>query len=88
MRALTWLHTIRQLDEKTNARVMVRAAHHWDVPWEQARKILRSALAPYGLQKPIWQGGIRESLRSRRRGAILQKRTQQVPCFQQKTAQP
>lgn len=42
--------TIRQLDEKTKARLRVRAAHHGRSMEEEAREILRSALsAP---QKP------------------------------------
>jgi plasmid stability protein len=37
--------TIRQLDEKTKARLRVRAAHHGRSMEEEARDILRSALA-------------------------------------------
>lgn len=36
--------TIRQLDEKTKARLRVRAAHHGRSMEEEAREILRSAL--------------------------------------------
>jgi antitoxin FitA len=38
--------TIRQLDEKTKARLRVRAAHHGRSMEEEAREILRSALKP------------------------------------------
>jgi antitoxin FitA len=37
--------TIRQLDEKTKTRLRVRAAHHGRSMEEEARDILRSALA-------------------------------------------
>ena len=37
--------TIRQLDEKTKIRLRVRAAHHGRSMEEEAREILRSALA-------------------------------------------
>jgi antitoxin FitA len=37
--------TIRQLDEKTKTRLRVRAAHHGRSMEEEAREILRSALA-------------------------------------------
>jgi antitoxin FitA len=37
--------TIRQLDEKTKARLRVRAAHHGRSMEQEAREILRSALA-------------------------------------------
>jgi antitoxin FitA len=37
--------TIRQLDEKTKARLRVRAAHHGRSMEEEAREILRSTLA-------------------------------------------
>ena len=37
--------TIRQLDEKTKARLRVRAAHHGRSMEEEAREILRSALS-------------------------------------------
>lgn len=36
--------TIRQLDEKTKARLRVRAAHHGRSMEEEAREILRAAL--------------------------------------------
>jgi plasmid stability protein len=36
--------TIRRLDEKTKARLRVRAAHHGRSMEEEAREILRSAL--------------------------------------------
>jgi antitoxin FitA len=36
--------TIRQLDERTKARLRVRAAHHGRSMEEEAREILRSAL--------------------------------------------
>lgn len=36
--------TIRQLDDKTKARLRVRAAHHGRSMEEEAREILRSAL--------------------------------------------
>jgi len=38
--------TIRQLDEKTKARLRVRAAHHGRSMEEEAREILRSAFTP------------------------------------------
>jgi antitoxin FitA len=37
--------TIRQLDEKTKARLRVQAAHHGRSMEEEAREILRSALS-------------------------------------------
>jgi plasmid stability protein len=37
--------TIRQLDERTKARLRVRAAHHGRSMEEEAREILRSTLA-------------------------------------------
>lgn len=37
--------TIRQLDEKTKARLRIRAAHHGRSMEEEAREILRSTLA-------------------------------------------
>jgi antitoxin FitA len=37
--------TIRRLDEKTKSRLRVRAAHHGRSMEEEAREILRSALA-------------------------------------------
>lgn len=37
--------TIRKLDEKTKARLRVRAAHHGRSMEQEAREILRSALA-------------------------------------------
>ncbi len=37
--------TIRQLDEKTKTRLRVRAAHHGRSMEQEAREILRSALA-------------------------------------------
>jgi plasmid stability protein len=37
--------TIRQLDQKTKTRLRVRAAHHGRSMEEEAREILRSALA-------------------------------------------
>jgi plasmid stability protein len=36
--------TIRQLDERTKARLRIRAAHHGRSMEEEAREILRSAL--------------------------------------------
>ena len=36
--------TIRQLDEKTKARLRIRAAHHGRSMEEEAREILRSSL--------------------------------------------
>jgi len=39
--------TIRQLDEKTKARLRVRAAHHGRSMEEEAREILRSALTVF-----------------------------------------
>jgi plasmid stability protein len=37
--------TIRQLDEKTKARLRIRAAHHGRSMEEEAREILRASLA-------------------------------------------
>lgn len=37
--------TIRQLDDKTKARLRIRAAHHGRSMEEEAREILRSTLA-------------------------------------------
>ena len=39
--------TIRRLDEKTKARLRVRAAHHGRSMEEEAREILRSALTAF-----------------------------------------
>jgi len=53
--------TIRQLDEKTKARLRVQAAHHGRSMQEEAREILRCALS--GAQT---QGGdLAESIRKR-----------------------
>jgi plasmid stability protein len=43
--------TIRQLDEKTKARLRVRAAHHGHSMEEEAREILRNALTTSSAQK-------------------------------------
>jgi plasmid stability protein len=57
--------TIRQLDEKTKTRLRVRAAHHGRSMEEEAREILRSALAA---ASPV-KGNLAESIR--RRFAVL-----------------
>jgi antitoxin FitA len=43
--------TIRKLDEKTKARLRVRAAHHGRSMEEEAREILRSALVASSPQR-------------------------------------
>jgi len=53
--------TIRQLDEKTKIRLRVRAAHHGRSMEEEAREILRSALAA---SSPV-KGNLAEAIRRR-----------------------
>jgi plasmid stability protein len=53
--------TIRQLDEKTKARLRIRAAHHGRSMEEEAREILRIALSRTQPQ----QGNLAESIRQR-----------------------
>jgi plasmid stability protein len=57
--------TIRQLDDKIKARLRVRAAHHGRSMEEEAREILRSALAGSSTGK----GNLAEAIR--RRFAVL-----------------
>jgi antitoxin FitA len=52
--------TIRQLDEKTKARLRVRAAHHGRSMEQEAREILRSALATMRPAKGDLTQAIRE----------------------------
>jgi antitoxin FitA len=54
--------TIRQLDEKTKARLRVRAAHHGRSMEEEAREILRSALTTTSFSTP---GNLAETIRRR-----------------------
>jgi len=51
--------TIRQLDEKTKARLRVQAAHHGRSMEEEAREILRSALTAVRAEKRNLAGSIR-----------------------------
>ena len=53
--------TIRQLDQKTKARLRVRAAHHGRSMEEEAREILRSALTASSATK----GNLAEAIRRR-----------------------
>jgi len=53
--------TIRKLDEKTKARLRVRAAHHGRSMEEEAREILRSAVSGAAPQSP----NLAESIRKR-----------------------
>ena len=53
--------TIRQLDEKTKARLRVRAAHRGRSMEEEAREILRSALAASSSER----GNLAEAIRRR-----------------------
>jgi plasmid stability protein len=53
--------TIRQLDEKTKARLRVQAAHHGRSMEEEAREILRSALS---IVRPV-KGNLAETIRQR-----------------------
>jgi plasmid stability protein len=53
--------TIRNLDEQTKARLRVRAAHRKRSMEDEARNILRSALA----QDPSAAGNLAESIRRR-----------------------
>lgn len=53
--------TIRQLDERTKARLRVRAAHHGRSMEEEAREILRSALTRRRPEK----SNLAESIRQR-----------------------
>ncbi len=52
--------TIRQLDEKTKTRLRVRAAHHGRSMEQEAREILRSALAAVRPAKTDLGQAIRE----------------------------
>jgi antitoxin FitA len=52
--------TIRQLDEQTKARLRVRAAHHGRSMEQEAREILRSALATLRPAKGDLAQAIRE----------------------------
>jgi antitoxin FitA len=52
--------TIRQLDEKTKARLRVRAARHGRSMEQEAREILRSALATVRPAKADLAAAIRE----------------------------
>ncbi len=53
--------TIRQLDEKTKTRLRIRAAHHGRSMEEEAREILRSALAT----TPVARRNLAEAIRHR-----------------------
>ena len=53
--------TIRRLDEKTKARLRVRAAHHGRSMEEEAREILRSTL---NSARPV-RGNLAETIRQR-----------------------
>ena len=53
--------TIRQLDDRTKARLRVQAAHHGRSMEEEAREILRSALSRAQTQG----GNLAESIRKR-----------------------
>jgi antitoxin FitA len=53
--------TIRKLDEKTKARLRIRAAHHGRSMEEEAREILRSALTVSSPPK----GNLAESIHRR-----------------------
>ena len=53
--------TIRQLDEKTKARLRVQAAHHGRSMEEEAREILRSALT----SSSSGRGNLAEAIRRR-----------------------
>jgi plasmid stability protein len=53
--------TIRKLDESTKARLRVRAAHHKRSMEDEARTILRAALA----EEPAGRGNLAESIRRR-----------------------
>jgi plasmid stability protein len=50
---------IRRLDEKTKSRLRIRAAHHGRSMEEEAREILRSALASSGAAKTNLADAIR-----------------------------
>ena len=53
--------TIRQLDDRTKARLRIRAAHHGRSMEEEAREILRSALTT---SSPV-KGNLAENIRRR-----------------------
>ncbi len=53
--------TIRDLDERTKARLRLRAAHHRRSMEEEARKILRAALA----EQPTTARNLAEAIRQR-----------------------
>jgi plasmid stability protein len=52
--------TIRQLDERTKARLRVRAAHHGRSMEEEAREILRAAL-----RIPVTRENLADAIRRR-----------------------
>ena len=56
--------TIRNLDEKTKARLRVRAARHGRSMEEEARTLLRAALSEESAPK----GGLGDAIRARFRG--------------------
>ncbi len=53
--------TIRQLDENTKSRLRIQAAHHGRSMEEEAREILRSALA----RSTVREGNLAEDIRKR-----------------------
>lgn len=53
--------TIRNLDERTKARLRVRAAHHRRSMEEEARKIIRAALS----EQPATSRNLAEAIRRR-----------------------
>ena len=53
--------TIRRLDQKTKARLRIRAAHHGHSMEEEAREILRSAL----IASPPATGNLADTIRRR-----------------------
>lgn len=53
--------TIRNLDERTKARLRLRAAHHRRSMEEEARKILRAAVA----EEPVARRNLADAIRRR-----------------------
>jgi plasmid stability protein len=66
--------TIRQLDERTKARLRIRAAHHGRSMEEEAREILRAALTT---SRPA-KANLAEAIR--RRFAALGGVELELPC--------
>src|SRR5215471_20887223 len=75
--------TIRRLDDKTKARLRIRAAHHGHSMEEEAREILRSALTA----SPPATGNLADTIRRRfapfrgRAPGVKTRRDPKLPGF-------